>query len=199
MVFEGPTNELSPVPVNTEIVSWYQGEDKWASLTTCQRFDDQTIKKCKQDIKKTHTMCLAKIKSKLTPGASNGEVLLLHGGQDRGSRLQQCLERSLGDLFRPRLPRRWKLILIFLVENIQDFETFPEILNFSPRRWRLDVGSRCRPRQHPRLQCSSHRDDQGQEDNASPRLGCQHLWHCRRHSSVRCWIFSPAMVGVSRA
>merc|ERR1712107_564386 len=100
-------------------------------------------------------------------GASNGEVLLLHGGQDRGSRLQQCLECSLGDLFRPRLPRRW----------------------------RLDVGSRCRPREHPRLQCSSHRDDEGQEDNASSRLGCQHLRHCRRHSSVRCWIFSPAMVG----
>ena len=58
-------------------------------------------------------MCLAKIKRKLTSGASNGEVLSLHGGQDGGSRLQQCLERSLGDLLRPRLPRRWKLISMF--------------------------------------------------------------------------------------
>ena len=57
MVFEGPANELFPVPVNTEIVFWYQGEDKWVSLTTCQRFDDQTIEKCEQDIKKhTHNV-----------------------------------------------------------------------------------------------------------------------------------------------
>ena len=70
-------------------------------------------------------MCSAKIKSKLTPGASNGEVLLLHGGQDRGSRLQQCLERSLGDLFRPRLPRRWKLISIFFVKISKVLKRFP--------------------------------------------------------------------------
>ena len=85
-------------------------------------------------------MCLAKIKSKPTSGASNGEVLLLHGGQDRGSRLQQCLERSLGDLFRPRFPRRWKLISIFFVENIQDLETLPEILNFFPTKVETGCG-----------------------------------------------------------
>ena len=87
----------------------------------------------------------------------------------------------------------------FLLKISKILKRCPRSWIFFPRRWRLDVGSRCRPREHPRLQCSSHRDDEGQEDNASPRLGCQRLWHCRRHSSVRCWIFSPAMVGVSRA